>query len=345
MREVERDVASATTTPRRAPTLQDLADHVGVSVRTVSRVVNDRPGPAEATRQRVLAAIEELGYRPNLLARGLVTRQSYTLGLVATYLDDPFFAELARGIQEAGDRFGYLVYLTSSEGDPVRQEKILQSLVDRGTDGVIVFPVRGAESQLVSLAERSVPVVVIDHRIDHPQIGSVESDLVKGAHLAVNHLLARGRANIGMLSTRIAESVHEPRESGFREAIGGLGYDADRAVVWTDETIEGGAKGVMELLDRMPALDGVFAYTDNMALGAMRALQDTGRLVPEAVSVIGVDDIAVSSLVRPPLTTVRIDREQMGTRAVEMLMRMRAEPGTRPGADMIDVALVVRESA
>lgn len=329
----------------RAPTLQDLADYTGVSIRTVSRVVNDRPGPAPETRQRVLAAIEELGYRPNLMARGLVTRQSYTLGLVATYLDDPFFAELARGIQHAGDRFGYLVYLTSSEGDGARQEKILQSLVDRGTDGVIVFPVRGAEAQLISLAARSVPVVAIDHRVDHPGIGSVESDTRRGAHLAVEHLLSRGRRRIGMLSTRIAESVHEPRELGFREAIAGLGYDVDDAVVWTDETIEGGAKGAVELLSRIPDLDGLFAYTDIMAIGAIQALQESGRGVPGQVSVVGVDDVAVSTVVKPSLTTVRIDREQMGTRAVEMMMRMRAQSSHVTEREVLDVELVVRESA
>ena len=328
----------------RPPTLHDIAAHVGVSVRTVSRVVNDRPGPAEATRQRVLEAIEDLEYRPNLLARSLVTRQSFTLGLVATYLNDPFFAELARGIQAAGDRLGYLVYLTSSEGEADRQQDILRSLEDRGSDGVIIFPVRGAEQQLISAAERSVPVVSIDHRIDHPRIGSVEWDTERGAHLAVDHLRARGRRRIGMLSSRMAETVEEPREIGFRKAISDLGYDGDRAVVWTEETVEGGALGVNELLRRDPDIDGVFAYTDIMAIGAMRALEDNGRVVPDDVSVIGVDDVEVSALVRPALTTVRIDREQMGARAVEMLMRMRSDPSAFFEREVIDVSLVVRES-
>jgi LacI family transcriptional regulator len=273
-----------------------------------------------------------------------VTRQSFTLGLVATYLSDPFFAELARGIQRAGDRFGYLVYLTSSEGDATRQEEILQSLVDRGSDGIIVFPVRGAEHQLMAVAERSVPVVAIDHRIEHPLIGSVESNTERGAHLAVDHLRAKGRHRIGMLSSRAAESVPEPRETGFREAIANLGYDIDRAVVWTDETVDGGAAGVTELLERYPDTDGVFAYTDIMAIGALGALADRGLKVPDDVSVIGVDDVQVSALVRPALTTVRIDREQMGTRAVEMLMRMRSDPATPAKREIIDVSLVVRQS-
>jgi LacI family transcriptional regulator len=310
----------------------------------VSRVVNDRPGPAEATRQRVRDVIDHLGYRPNLLARGLVTRQSFTLGLVATYLTDPFFAELARGIQRASDQFGYLVYLTSSEGDADRQQEVLRSLVDRGSDGLIVFPVRGAGDHLVDVADRGVPVVTIDHRVDHPRIGLVESATEKGAHLAVEHLQAQGRSRIGMMSSRTAESVDEPRERGFRDAVVAAGLDTSPRVVWCDETMDGGSAGVIELLDRAPDLDAVFAYTDIMAIGAMRALEDRGRRVPEDVAVIGVDDVAVSALVRPALTTIRIDREQTGTRAVEMLMRMREEPDHHPAPELIDVSLVVRQS-
>jgi len=209
---------------------------------------------------------------------------------------------------------------------------------------VIVFPVRGAEQQLIALADRLFPVVAIDHRIEHPHIGSIESDTETGAHLAIEHLTARGRHRIGMLSSRIAESVREPREMGFRDAIADLGYDVDQAVVWIDETLEGGAAGVNELLDRFPDLDGVFAYTDIMAIGAMRALEDAGRTVPDDVAVIGVDDVSVSALVRPALTTVRIDREQMGTRAVEMLMGMRQDPSAPPHREIIDVSLVVRQS-
>jgi len=330
----------------RAPTLHDIAALAGVSIRTVSRVVNDGPGPAAATRARVLEVIDHLGYRPNLMARGLVTRQSFALGLVATYLVDPFFAELARGIQEAGERHGYLVYLTSSEGDPAKQERVIQSLVDRGCDGLIVFPVRGSQNQLCAIADRGVPVVTIDYAIDHPRIGSVESATERGAQIAVEHLRSQGRNQLGMISSPSSETVDEPREHGFREAIAGNGAaDPRHHVVWADETVEGGAEGVRRLLDRFPDLDGVLAYNDIMAIGAMRALEDVGRRVPDDVAVVGVDDVAVSALVRPALTTIRLDREQMGARAVDMLMRMRAEPSLSPGRETVDVSLVVRSSA
>ena len=332
-------------TANRAPTLHDIALHAGVSIRTVSRVVNDRPGPAADTRARVLESIERLGYRPNLLARGLVTRQSYTIGLVATYLIDPFFTELARGIQQACDRYGYLVYLTSSEGEHERQQHVVRSLVDRGCDGLIVFPVRGSQDQLREVADRAVPVVTVDYAIDHPRIGSVESDTERGALLAVEHLRAGDRHVLGMVSSPSGRTVDEPRQRGFRRAIADLTDDVQRHVVWADETMEGGAAGVRQLLERLPALDGVLAYNDVMAIGAMRQLEDLGRIVPDDVAVIGVDDVAVSALVRPSLTTVRIDREQMGARAVDMLMQMRADPDGPPRRETVDVSLVRRESA
>ena len=336
---------SAGRTARRAPTLHDIAARAGVSIRTVSRVVNDRPGPAVVTRDRVQAAIDELGYRPNLLARGLVTRQSFTLGLVATYLTDPFFSELARGIQQACDRYGYLVFLTSSEGDTGRQHDVIQSLLDRGCDGLIVFPVRGSQDQLRAVAHRSFPVVTVDYAVDHPGIGSVESDTEGGAHLAVEHLLSRGRHVLGMVSSPSSEFVDEPRERGFREAIATVATDVRHHVVWHDETMAGGADGVRRLVERFPDLDGVLAYNDIMAIGAIRALEDIGRRVPDDVAVIGVDDVALSALVRPALTTVRIDREQMGARAVEMLMQMRADPDGPPRRETVDVSLVRRDSA
>jgi LacI family transcriptional regulator len=331
--------------PGRAPTLHDIATHAGVSIRTVSRVVNDRPGPAAETRARVLESIEQLGYRPNLLARGLVTRQSYTIGLVATYLIDPFFSELARGIQQACDRFGYLVYLTSSEGNADRQQSVIQSLVDRGCDGLIVFPVRGSQDQLRLAADRSVPVVTVDYAIDDPRIGSVESATERGAHLAVDHLRATGRHNLGMVSSPSGRTVDEPRQRGFRQAIEDLTDKVSRHIVWADETLDGGADGVRRLVDQIPDLDGVLAYNDIMAIGAIRALEDLGRRVPEDVAVIGVDDIALSALVRPSLTSVRIDREQMGARAVEMLMQMRSDPDGPPRRETVDVSLVRRDSA
>lgn len=332
------------STAGRAPTLHDIAGHAGVSIRTASRVVNERPGPAASTRARVLEAIEALGYRPNLLARGLVTRQSFTIGLIATFLTDPFFSELARGIQQACDRYGYLVYLTSSEGAADRQRDVIQSLVDRGCDGIIVFPVRGSQDQLRTVADRSIPVVTVDFPIDHPRIGSVESTTEHGSHLAVEHLKSQGRRVLGMISSPSGEYTDEPRERGFRDAIAEPGGDPRHHVVWADETLEGGAAGVRQLVARFTDLDGLLAYNDIVAIGAIRELEDIGRRVPEHVAVIGVDDIALSALVRPALTTVRIDRELMGSRAVEVLMQMRANPEASPQREVVEVSLVVRSS-
>jgi len=159
---------------------------------------------------------------------------------------------------------------------------------------------------------RAVPVVTIDYVINHPRIGAVESDTERGAQLAVEHLRSNGRRVLGMVSSPSGRTVDEPRQRGFRRAIADLTADVQHHIVWADETLEGGAAGVRQLLERLPAVDGVLTYNDVMAIGAVRELEDLGRAVPGEVAVIGVDDVAVSALVRPALTTVRIDREQMG---------------------------------
>jgi LacI family transcriptional regulator, galactose operon repressor len=173
-------------------------------------------------------------------------------------------------------------------------------------------------------------VVTVDYAIDHPRIGSVESDTERGALLAVEHLRTRGRSVLGMVSSPSGRTVEEPRQRGFHRAIADLTDDVEHHVVWADETLEGGASGVRQLLERLPAVDGILAYNDVMAIGAMRELEDLGHRVPDDVAVVGVDDVEFSALVRPSLTTVRIDREQMGGRAVDMLMQMRADPDVPP---------------
>jgi DNA-binding LacI/PurR family transcriptional regulator len=185
----------------------------------------------------------------------------------------------------------------------------------------------------------------VDYAIDHRRIGSVDSDTERGARLAVEHLRSRGCRVLGMVSSPSGQTVDEPRERGFRRTIADVAGDVRQHVVWTDETMEGGAAGVRALLERLPTLDGMLAYNDIMAIGAMRELERLGRRVPDDVAVIGVDDVAVSALVRPALTTVRIDREQMGARAVDMLMELRADPDGPPRRNTVDVELIRRESA
>ena len=326
---------------RREATLHDVARAVGVSSRTVSRVVNNESGFSEATRAKVMEAVDSLGYRPNLLARSLIRGRSATIGLVTTTMTDPFFAELADGVQAAARTVGLTMYFSSTDGDPTRQREVLESLRSHAVDGIIIFPAPGTEAEIAEVCARTrVPTVVIDHHVVGPYVRSVASDIEGGAHLAVNHLRNQGRERIGMIAA--TESSLRRREAGYRRA---LAADAPARIARGRATAEGGMEATAELLAASPDVDAIFAYNDLMAMGAIRTLTDHGRAVPDDIAVVGFDDIQVSAMVTPSLTTVHLDRERLGQRALEHLMALRDAPEAEEPPTTLPVELIQRESA
>ena len=320
-------------------TLHDVAAKVGVSPRTVSRVVNDEGGFSEQTRDRVMAAIAELGYRPNLLARSLVTNRSNTLALVVPVIDDPFFPELANGVQSAARSRGMTMYLAVTEGQPDLEKELLSRMMSQAIDGAILFPTRSGDGAL-DYASQGLPIVTIDTWFDHPNICCVRSDLENGVHRAVDHLRSTGRTTLAMLTNGALAPERRRRERTFREAEGG-----DQAIVCESEaTYDGGYRSMEQILAHHPEVDGVFVYNDVMAIGAMSAARAAGRSVPGDLAVVGCDDIEMSALVSPGLTTVRLDRERLGSEAVTRLIELR-ETGISPDPVTVPVSLVVRESA
>ncbi len=340
------DSPGATGQPAdRRSTLHDVAARVGVSPRTVSRVVNNEEGFSEATRERVLEAIEELEYRPNLVARGLVTQQTRTLGLVVTDLSDPFFAELANGAQRAAITNRYNVFLCATDNEADQQANVLDSLRSHGIDGTIVFPATDTDDGLRRVAA-DVPIVCVDHEVDHPRITTVSSDLVAGARMAVEHLVDRGHTKLGMVASKFSPSDRRRREVGFLAAHRKLFPGTpEPMIVRTEPTLEGGRSATAELLDRDPSITGIFAYNDITAIGAILAATDRGLTVPGDLAVVGFDDVPLAAVFGPPLTTIRIDRERLGQVAIEMVLAMMGGSRTgRPSPQILPVELVVRAS-
>ena len=321
----------------------------GVSIRTVSRVVNDRPGPALAhTGPRAPTSSSELGYRPNLLARGLVTRQSFTLGLIATYLIDPFFSRAGPG-HPAGRAIGTD---TSSSSPAPRVTTTASSTSSTrssivGCDGLIVFPVRGSQDQLRERrSPRRSPSSPSTTRSIIPRIGSVESDTEGGAHLAVEHLRSGAGASSAWCPARAArpstshanaasarpsptvtDDVRPPRRVGRRD-------DGRR-----------GRRRAPTARRGSPTSTACLPTTTSWRSGRSGRSRTSAATSPTTWRSIGVDDVALSALVRPALTTVRIDREQMGARAVDMLMQIARDPHGPPRRETVDVSLVRRDSA
>ncbi|MEM7272963.1 MAG: LacI family DNA-binding transcriptional regulator [Actinomycetota bacterium] len=328
-------------TPPQKATLHDVAAKVGVSPRTVSRVVNKEGGFSEATEARVMEAITELGYRPNLLARGLITNRTNTLAFIVPNIDDPFFPEVAQGVQRASLNRGLSMFLAVTNGDPAVERELLDRMISQAIDGAILFPTPGAREHLKDLAEQGLPMVVIDDVVDHPSIACLRSDLEHGVELAVEHLRSTGRRTLGMIANRSSPPRSRRRERTFRSLEGEAAH-----VIRADATYDGGHRATVQMLRDHPEIDGIFAYNDLTAIGAMDAARSAGRRIPEDLAVVGCDDIAMSARVSPGLSTIRIDRERLGTEAVDLLARVGPGEGERPAEPLtLPVELIVRQSS
>lgn len=313
----------------------------------MSRVVNDEPGFGEATRLRVLDAIEKVGYRPNMLARALITRRTGTVGLVVPQMVDPFFAELVDGVQAAAKESGRTMIIAKHDDDLVEFDSILETLSSFAVDGAIVYSPRAERATLVKHAMRGLPIVAFGMEITGTNLGSVLWDISRGAELGVKHLVQIGRTKLVMLShTGAGDSLLLPRrETAFRHTLQSAGLEFSEArVVRKDPTIDGGRAAMEAVLAAGTPVDGVFAYSDAMAIGALQALAIAGLRVPQDVALVGFNDIAMCSALVPTLTSVRLDRAAIGREAVALLDRMRLAPDVHRPV-YVDVALIVRQSA
>jgi DNA-binding LacI/PurR family transcriptional regulator len=328
-------------------TIYDVAALAGVSARTVSRVVNGEAGFGEATRVRVLDAIEKLEYRPNMLARALITRRTGTIGLVVPHMIDPFFAELVDGVQAAAKASGRTTIIAKHDDDLAEFDSILETFSSFAVDGAIVYSPKGERATLFKHALRGLPTVALGMAISGVNLGSVLWDISRAAELGIEHLVKIGRSKLVMLSHTGAGNAEliPRRETAFRHTLQSAGLPFSEArVVRRDPTIDGGRAAMEFVLAAGTPVDGVFAYNDAMAIGALQALAVAGRRVPEDVALVGFNDIALCAALVPPMTSVRLDRPAIGREAVALLDRMRSTPNHQQPA-YVDAELIIRESA
>jgi LacI family transcriptional regulator len=332
----------------KRPTISDVARLAGVSTTTVSHVINETRFVEEATKQRVLKAIDELGYRPSMIARGLALQRTHTLGLIIADVTNPFFSELACGVLDAAQDREYDVFVCNSGAKIKAEMRALYSLADHNVDGVIIFPSWRNEEKLRDFAERNRPLVVVNRDFQpHPGIGQIVTDTYKGARLAVDYLVAQGHPAIGMLAGYVAYSPVFRRVRGFYDAVAacGLPLEDGWVVPVAPPIISRGRQAARELLSQHPELTAIFAYNDLLAMGAVQACQDLGRRVPEDCAVVGFDDIQMAELFTPALTTIHVDKYELGRQTVDLLVKMLEDPEGEFGPIHLDVELVVRESA
>ena len=328
-------------------TLRDVAEKAGVSIRTVSNVVSDYTHVSPRMRERVLAAIAELDYRPNPIARTLRTGRTGMLALVVPEIDVPYFSQLARDVIDAAGEVGYRVMIDQTGNDHEREKELL--LGEKRTmlfDGILFSPLVTRAELLEMKRPATMPLALLgehdfDGRFDHVAI-----DNVAAARDAVDHLLASGRSRIAAIGAQPEAEFATPRQrtAGYEAALEAAGIDVDPELMRPSAHYGriDGYEATVELLRMRP--DAIFCYSDLLAMGAMRAIFDAGLRVPEDVAVIGIDDIEEGRFARPSLSTVSLDTPFIAREAIRAIVARIDDPSIAPTQIVAPHRLLPRES-
>ncbi|HEX6683143.1 MAG TPA: LacI family DNA-binding transcriptional regulator [Candidatus Limnocylindrales bacterium] len=326
------------------PTLDEVAALAGVGRGTVSRVVNGSPQVSPEARAAVQQAIKELGYVPNRAARALVTQRTDSIALVVSesqqrVFDEPYFAGVVRGISSALTDTPLQLWLAMAQTQ-AEQQRVEHHLTSQHVDGVLLLSLHESDELPQLLKERGLPAVLGGRPVGAGQdISYVDIDNVGGARAAVSYLLSLGRRRVATIAGLQDMGVGQDRLVGYRQAVG-----SDGLVVNGDWSEKSGMAGIRKLLDRDPHIDAVFVASDLMAAGALRALRDLGKRVPEDIAVVGFEDSPIAAQTEPGLTTVYQPVEEMGRQMVALLIsRIKGEQD--PAHVLLDTRLVQRASA
>ncbi|MCC6944489.1 MAG: LacI family DNA-binding transcriptional regulator [Thermomicrobiales bacterium] len=327
-------------------TIKDIARHAGVSAATVSNVINETRYVSPELRDRVMAAVSELEYRPNAVAKSLRKKRTSTIGLIAPDNSNPFFAEVAKGVEDAGFRAGVSVILCNSDSSFDRECSYLQLLSDKQVDGIIFIATTPEIDHLTRLIDPRLPMVVFYRQSDRPMTDSLVVDNFGGGYLATQHLIELGHRHIACVAPASTNSPSSLRVSGYRQAMQDAGLAVEDDLLFRgDNRFSGGRDGASHLLAGRRRFTAMFAGNDVMAVGAIREFRDQGIDVPRDVSVAGFDGIALGEVTIPALTTIVQPRYDAGHRAFGLLYQ-RIEEGYDgpPRHESLGIELVVRES-
>ncbi len=330
---------------KKAPTMKDVAELVGVSVQTISAVVNDKPGITEETRARVQEAIAQLGYRPYSVARSLRTRRTRSIALIVSDIANPSFATMASAAEDYAHQFGYSLIVYNTHDDTEREENYFRTVTQRWIDGVLFVSAEDHLTKPDVFQAASIPSVAID-RIPAEYYGpSVTLDNVKAGYIAAEHLLDLGHTRIAHISGPLKLRLARERAAGFAQAFESRGLTASACPAGEGNwTCESGYRAMAHILQAGPCPTAVFADNDRMAIGAIKAIFEAGLHVPRDISVVGLDDIEVAAYQVPPLTTVRQPFVDLGTLAVRLLLEIIETGRAAQPQIVIEPTLVERQS-
>lgn len=325
-------------------TIREVAAMARVSPATVSRVLNGHQDVGADFRERVLAAVSELGYRPNSSARSLRTRATAVLAIVISDITNPFFTAMVRGIEDIAQAGGYSVILANTDEDLAKERRYLEVAAAEQVAGVILAPASSTQASTDVLGQ--IPVVLVDRRLRNAQVDSVTVNNYKAAREATRHLIEQGCQRVGMIAGLSRTTTGSRRLAGYKAALGECGRAIDPSLIMhADFMISGGYEATKALLDRSERPDGLFISNNMMTIGALEALSEAGVDIPGEIALVGFDETIWAAALRPPLTVVAQPVYQIGQFAARLLLERIAGARSIPRNIGLDASLIVRGSS
>ncbi|MFW6377867.1 MAG: LacI family DNA-binding transcriptional regulator [Bacillota bacterium] len=334
-------------------TIKDIAKKSGVSVTTVSRVLNEKPDVNDQTRAKVLKIIEESNYRPNGMARSLVINQTYSIGLIIPDINNPYFPEVARGVEDQAQDSSYSVIFSSTDNKLEREKDVIDLMLHKRVDGLIVSLSLANRSILERLEAKNIPVVQLDRKIPDSIYPAVMIDNQRSAYKAVQFLIDQGYSNIAHITGDLKTVPGQEREDGYRKAIldNSLRFDED-LIIEGDFSKKSGYKAMVKMIDEGNLPEAIFAANDLMAIGVLEVCRERNIKVPEDLVIIGHDDISIANLVYPSLTTMAQPKYKLGKKASQLLIdliEIKQRKGSLKAKDffadqVLETRLIRRES-
>lgn len=327
--------------------MKDVAKLAGVSVSTVSRVINNQNFPVdEATKQRVHEAIKKLDYKPNLLAKGLRLKSGRAIGLVVPdFVPLHAFANIIKYVEEFALQYDFNLILGNNHDNPDIEERFIDNLIRRSVDGIIFSRVSDESRVLKILYKRNIPIVVIDRALEDESVPSVVLNNYRAGELAAEHLVGLGHKHIVCITGPLNITLCRERVKGFRQVLIEHNIEFDEEFIFEgDFKLESGMRGIASLLRNHEKITGVWAQNDVMAAGVIKELYKRGMKVPNDMSVIGMDDVSLASMLTPALTTIKQPFQEMSQKAVEMVIKQKEDHIVSDKKIVLEASLVIRET-
>lgn len=327
------------------PTIYDVAEKAEVSIATVSKVINQTGRIGEKTRKRVIEVMKDLNYSPSVVASALTGKNTYTVGLLVPDIANPFFAEMARSVEDRGHELGFNVVMCSTDHDEEKEAQYISLLRRKSVDGLILASVIQNDEILKALIKQNLPVALISRDMPSLAVDTVIVDDFIGGYAATEHLIELGHEKIAVLAEKMTVTSSRERVRGYQKALeeAGLPVEDDWMRI-SDFTVEAGKQSTRELLDSPDRPSAIFACNDMLAIGAIQATREKGLSVPDDLSVVGFDDTVLATMIDPPLTTVAQPIQDMGSKVMDLLVEeIKKEKRTKQRVVLLP-ELVIRES-